>query len=67
VLRRQFISLVVMEATGHDQFACACALQTAGFPVAVINPRQARDFAIARDRFAKTNRVDALMLAELAK
>ncbi|HEK3745029.1 TPA: transposase [Pseudomonas aeruginosa] len=66
-LRRQPISLVVMEATGHYQFACACALQTAGFRVAVINPRQARDFAKAMGRLAKTDSVDALMLAELAE
>jgi transposase len=66
-LRRQPISLVVMEATGRYQFACACALQAAGFRVAVINPRQARDFAKAMGRLAKTDRVDALMLAELAE
>lgn len=67
VLRRQPISLVVMEATGRYQFACACALQAAGFRVAVVNPRQARDFAKAMGRLAKTDRVDALMLAELAE
>lgn len=61
------VSLIVMEATGSYQFACACALQAAGFQVAVINPRQARDFARAMGRLAKTDRVDALMLAELAE
>lgn len=66
-LRRQPISLVVMEATGRYQFACACALQAAGFRVAVVNPRQARDFAKAMGRLAKTDRVDAVMLAELAE
>lgn len=66
-LRRQPISLVVMEATGRYQFACACTLQAAGFRVAVVNPRQARDFAKAMGRLAKTDRVDALMLAELAE
>ncbi|EGJ7432064.1 IS110 family transposase [Pseudomonas aeruginosa] len=69
VLRRQPISLVVMEATGRYQFACACACapQAAGFQVAVVNPRQARDFAKAMGRLAKTDRVDVLMLAELAE
>ena len=66
-LRRQPISLIVMEATGRYQFACACVLQAAGFRVAVVNPRQARDFAKAMGRLAKTDRVDALMLAELAE
>ena len=66
-LRRRPISLVVMEATGHYQLACACALQAVGFQVAVINPRQARDFAKAMGRLAKTDRVDAVMLAELAE
>ena len=54
-----------MEATGHYQLACA--QQAAGFQLAVINPRQARDVARTRGRLAKTDRVDALMLAELAE
>lgn len=39
------VGLVVMEATGGYEAALACALQAAGLPVAVVNPRQARDFA----------------------
>src|SRR5579883_1891728 len=41
------VELIVLEATGGLEFEVACALQAAGFAVAVINPRQARDFAKA--------------------
>lgn len=58
--------LIVMEATGGYEAELACALQAAGLPVAVINPRQARDFAKAMGRLAKTDRLDAAVLAELA-
>lgn len=67
VLKSHQVSLIVMEATGQYQLACACALQTAGFAVVVINPRQARDFAKAMGRLVKTDSVDARMLAELAQ
>ena len=50
------VGLVVLEATGGYEFACAAALQSAGWPVAIINPRQARDFARAMGRLAKTDR-----------
>ncbi len=60
------VGLVVMEATGGYEAALACALQAAGLPVAVVNPRQARDFAKSMGRLAKTDAVDARMLAELA-
>ena len=53
--------LVVMEATGGYEAALACALQAAGLPVVVINPRQARDFARSMGRLAKTDQVDAQM------
>jgi transposase len=60
------IALVVMEATGGYEVALACALQAVGLPVAVINPRQARNFAKAMGQLAKTDAVDARMLAEMA-
>jgi transposase len=60
------VALVVMEATGGFEAALACTLQAAGLPVVVINPRQARDFAKAMGRLAKTDRIDARLLAELA-
>jgi transposase len=60
------VALVVMEATGGYEVALACALQAAGLPVAVVNPKHARDFARSMGRLAKTDRIDARMLAELA-
>lgn len=63
----QTIDLVVMEATGGLERDLACALQAAGFAVAVVNPRQARDFAKAMGYLAKTDRIDAKALAELAQ
>lgn len=60
------VALVVMEATGGYETALACALQAAALPVAVINPKQARDFAKSMGRLAKTDSIDARMLAELA-
>lgn len=60
------VALVVMEATGGYESALACALQAAGFAVAVVNPKQARDFAKGMGRLAKTDRIDAQALAELA-
>lgn len=61
------VELVVMEATGGLERDLACALQAAGFAVAVVNPRQARDFAKAMGHLAKTDRIDAKALAELAQ
>lgn len=61
------VSLVVMEATGGLESAVACALQAAGHAVAIINPRQARDFARAMGQLAKTDRIDAYILAQLGE
>lgn len=55
--------LVVLEATGGYEVPVAAALATAGLPVAVVNPRQVRDFARATGRLAKTDVLDAQMLA----
>ncbi len=60
------VRLVVMEATGGYEAAIACALQAAGLSVAVVNPRQARDFAKSMGQLAKTDAVDARLLAEFA-
>lgn len=57
------ISLVVLEATGGLEVEVATALQLAGYAVAVVNPRQARDFARAMGVLAKTDRIDARVLA----
>jgi len=58
---------VVLEATGGYERACAAALATAGLPVAVVNPRQVRDFAKATGQRAKTDRLDAAVLALFAE
>lgn len=55
--------VVVLEATGGLEAYVAAALGTAGFNVAIVNPRQVRDFARAMGRLAKTDRIDAEVLA----
>lgn len=55
--------LVVLEATGGLELPLAAALSLAGLAVAVVNPRQVRDFARATGRLAKTDRLDAAVLA----
>jgi transposase len=60
-------TLIVLEATGGLETRLACELGAAGLPLAVINPRQARDFAKATGKLAKTDRVDAQVLAAFAK
>lgn len=56
-------SLIVVEATGGLERTLVAALVAAGLPVVVINPRLARDFAKATGRLAKTDRLDAQVLA----
>ena len=59
-------ALVVLEATGRYEAPCAAALASAGVPVAVVNPRQVRDFAKSTGRLAKTDALDAGVLALFA-
>ena len=61
------VSLVIMEATGGYERPLACALAAAKVPVAVVNPRQVRDFARATGRLAKTDRIDAQVLAHFGE
>lgn len=56
-------AIVVLEATGGLESYPAAALGTEGFRVAIVNPRQVRDFARAMGRLAKTDRIDAEVLA----
>jgi transposase len=53
----------VLEATGGYELALVGALTTAGLPLVVVNPRQVRDFAKATGQLAKTDRLDAELLA----
>lgn len=59
------VGLVVMEATGGYEASLACALQGAG--LAVVNPKQPRKFAEAMGYLAKTDRIDARVLAEFGQ
>lgn len=59
--------LVVLESTGGLERAVARVLQEAGIPTAVVNPRQIRDFARATGRLAKTDALDAEVLARFAE
>jgi len=60
-------ALVILEATGGFERPVAAALAAAELPIAVVNPRQARDFARATGRLAKTDRIDAQILARFAQ
>lgn len=60
-------ALIVVEATGGLEQPLVAALQVAQLPVAVVNPRQARDFAKATGRLAKTDPLDADNLAHFAQ
>jgi transposase len=60
-------TLTVMEATGGFETAAAAALASAGIVLAVVNPRQVRDFAKATGRLAKTDTLDAAVLAQFAE
>lgn len=60
-------TLVVMEATGGLEVLLSGALAAAGVRVVVVNPRQVRDFAKATGRLAKTDALDAQVLAQFAE
>jgi transposase len=58
---------IVLEASGGYESPVSTALAAAGLALAVVNPRQVRDFARATGRLAKTDRIDAAVLAAFAK
>jgi transposase len=60
-------TLIVLEATGGYELLCVAALAAADLPVVVVNPRQVRDFARATGQLAKTDRIDAEILARFAE
>jgi transposase len=66
-LRGLAVALVVLEATGGYEAPAAAALATAGLPVAVVNPAWVRDFARSKGRRAKTDPLDAALLAHYAQ
>jgi transposase len=60
-------ALIVLEATGGLEMPVATALAVAGLPVAVVHPRQVRKFAEAVGQLAKTDKIDAQVLAHFAE
>lgn len=60
-------TLIVLEATGGFELAVTAALAAARQPVVVVNPRQVRDFAKATGKLAKTDALDAAILAQFAE
>lgn len=66
-LKQLQVRLVVMEATGGYEAQLAAALQAGGYDVAVVNAKQARDFAKSMGYLAKTDRIDAGVLAQFGQ
>lgn len=66
-LREARPALIVLEATGGFEITVAAALAGAGLPLAVVNPRQIRAFARAVGRLAKTDALDAAIIARFAE
>ena len=66
-LHRLAPRLVVMEATGGYETIVASAVAAAHLPLAVVNPRQIRDFARATGKLAKTDAIDAAAIAHFAE
>ena len=59
--------LIVLESTGGYERACVLALSEAGLPVSVVNPKRMRDFAKATGQLAKTDALDAKLIAHFAQ
>jgi transposase len=65
-IKRLAPTLIVLEATGGYEVEVAVELQSRGYPVAVVNPRQIRDFARSMGILAKTDVIDAKVIAQYA-
>jgi transposase len=61
------LAMVVMEATGGLEIPVASTLAVAGLPVVIVNPRRVREFAKAKGILAKTDRIDASIIAQFAQ
>ncbi|EOB6369760.1 IS110 family transposase [Escherichia coli] len=66
ILSRYTVSLVLLESSGGYENLAVTYLQSLGYDVCGINPRQARDFARSMGRLAKTDKIDAQILCRLA-
>jgi len=66
-LRGLVVEKIVLEATGGYEQVLVAELAAAGLPVVVVNPRQVRDFARATGHLAKTDAIDARVLADFGR
>lgn len=66
-LREEHPTVIIMEATGGYEITLAAELGAAGLPVAIVNPRQVRDFARGIGKLAKTDKIDAFVLARFGE
>jgi len=66
-LQNQTVALIVLEATGGYERPLAAELLNASLPVVVVNPKQVRDFAKGMGQYAKTDPIDAQVLAKFAQ
>jgi transposase len=66
-LQKDRPTVIVMEASGGYEVDVASELGSAGLPVVIVNPRQVRDFARGIGKLAKTDKIDAYVLARFAK
>jgi transposase len=66
-LKKLSVSRIMLEASGGYEIAAAGELAATGLPVAVVSPRQVRDFARATGRLAKTDAIDTRVLAHFAE
>ena len=67
LLQQENLTVIVMEATGGYEVTVAAELGAAGLPVAIVNPGQVRDFARGIGKLAKTDAIDAYVLARFAE
>lgn len=66
-LQEEHPTVIIMEATGGYEITLAAELGAAGLPVAIVNPRQVRDFARGIGKLAKTDKIDAFVLARFGE
>lgn len=66
-LKKKTVTIIVVEATGGYEIPVSADLAAAGLPVAVVNPRQVRNFARGLGKLAKTDRIDAYILARFGE
>ena len=66
-LQKKDPTMIIMEATGGYEIPLAAELGAGGLPVAIVNPRQVRDFARGIGKIAKTDKIDAFVLARFGE